>query len=454
MKLNELKKQVSLGEDSRRQFKADITNSDALAAEMAAFANSEGGTIFIGVADDGSMPGLSSKDVSRVNQLISNTASQNVRSPLTVQTENIPADNSRIIIVLTVPKGMDKPYFDKNGVIWLKSGADKRRIHSKEELRRLFQSVDQFHADELPTKAGIDKLDKLRFRDFLRDIYHQEFPEDPQSLTRLLQNMNLAADNGMLNLAGVLLFAEKPEWIKPQFIVKAIRYPGNDIHSTTYLDTEDFSGPLAKIFDDSLAFVMRNLHKIQAGRGVNAPGVPEIPESVFEELLVNALVHRDYLISAPIRLFIFDNRIEIISPGHLPNNLTVEKILAGNSNIRNPILVSYIAKGLLPYKGIGSGIRRALDDWRKIEFKDDREGCLFTATVQRSIEKSSGKGSGKSSGKILELLAATPDMTIPQLAKELGLSTRAVEKQLAKLQQDNQLQRIGPAKGGHWQVNQ
>jgi ATP-dependent DNA helicase RecG len=80
--------------------------------------------------------------------------------------------------------------------------------------------------------------------------------------------------------------------------------------------TEDFVGPLKKIFDDTLAFVMRNLHKVQAGRGVNAPGLPEIPESVFEELLVNALVHRDYLVSAPIRLFIFDNRIEIISPGH------------------------------------------------------------------------------------------------------------------------------------------
>ncbi len=74
-----------------------------------------------------------------------------------------------------------------------------------------------------------------------------------------------------------------------------------------------------------------------------------MPETVFEELLVNALMHRDYLISAPIRLFIFDNRIEIVSPGHLPNNLTVEKIRAGNSNIRNPILVSYVAKGLLPY---------------------------------------------------------------------------------------------------------
>lgn len=87
---------------------------------------------------------------------------------------------------------------------------------------------------------------------------------------------------------------------------------------------------------------MRNLHKVQGGRGVNAPGIPEIPEAIFEELLVNALVHRDYLVSAPIRLFIFDNRIEIISPGHLPNNLTVEKIRAGSSNtaIRSSFVTS------------------------------------------------------------------------------------------------------------------
>ena len=106
---------------------------------------------------------------------------------------------------------------------------------------------------------------------------------------------------------------------------------------------------------------MRNLHKVQAGRGVNAPGTSEIPDAVFEELLVNALVHRDYLVSAPIRLFIFDDRIDIISPGHLPDNLTVEKIRRGNSSIRNPILVSYVAKGLLPYHGLGSGIKRALE---------------------------------------------------------------------------------------------
>ena len=174
---NTLKSQIALGEDSMRQFKVDVKNCDSLASEMAAFANSEGGTIFIGVADDGSISGLSKKDVARINQLISNTASQHVRSALVLQTENVAMENGRIIIVLTVPKGIDKPYFDKNGVIWLKCGADKRRVNSKEELRRVFQSVDQFHADELPTKAGIEKLDKLRFRDFLKDVYKQEFPD-------------------------------------------------------------------------------------------------------------------------------------------------------------------------------------------------------------------------------------------------------------------------------------
>ena len=139
--MTELQAQIALGEDSRRQFKRDVTNADSLAAEMAAFANSEGGTIFLGVADDGSLPGLSRADVKRLNQLIGNAASQHVRSPLTVQTENIGVGDERVVIVLTVPKGQDKPYFDRNGVIWLKSGADKRRVNSKEELRRLFQIV-------------------------------------------------------------------------------------------------------------------------------------------------------------------------------------------------------------------------------------------------------------------------------------------------------------------------
>lgn len=472
---------IKLGEDSTRQFKSDIKNAESLASEMAAFANCEGGKIYIGIADDGKMLGLSYKDVSRINQLISNAASQLVRSPLTVQTENIALENDKVIILLTVPKGIDKPYFDKNGVIWLKCGSDKRRVNSKEELRRVFQNNDQFHADEIPVKVGIEAIDKLRFRDFLRDVYKQEYPSTLDEALKLLQNMNLAAENGKLNLAGLLLFGEQPERIKPQFCIKAVSYPGNTIHVSQYLDTEDFEGSLPKLFDGALSFVLRNLHKVQADQNVNSPGIPEIPPVVFEELLVNALIHRDYMISASIKLFIFENRIEIISPGHLPNNLTVEKIRAGNSNIRNPILVSFVAKGLMPYKGLGSGIKRALESWPEIEFIDDREACLFTVIIHRNVvapspyitEKSTekmgrvteekeisseigsekkDKSSEKTENVILQLLDIDPSMSIKELAEKIGLTTRAIEKQITRLKKEKRLERVGPDKGGYWKV--
>ncbi len=147
-------------------------------------------------------------------------------------------------------------------------------------------------------------------------------------------------------------------------------------------------------------------------------------------------------------------------PGHLPNNLTVAKIKTGNSNIRNPILVSYVAKGLLPYRGLGSGIKRAIDAWPGIDFIDDRDGCLFTAIVHHnkiegSVESSvenSRDGSVEIDNLVLEQFRLEPEMTLHALAKTLGISLRATEKRVANLQYKNRLKRIGPKKGGYWQV--
>src|SRR6185437_10523177 len=105
---------------SYNQFKEDMRNSDSLAAEIVAFSNSEGGRILIGVSNRGTLTGLSFDDVTRINQLITNASTQHVRGPVTVQTENIPLGPKRTVIVLTIPEGIDKPYFDHQGVIWLK----------------------------------------------------------------------------------------------------------------------------------------------------------------------------------------------------------------------------------------------------------------------------------------------------------------------------------------------
>jgi len=204
--------------------------------------------------------------------------------------------------------------------------------------------------------------------------------------------------------------------------------------------------------------------------------VSEIPQIVFEELLVNALIHRDYFISAVIRIFIFDDRIEIISPGHLPNNLTIEKIRTGNSNIRNPILASFVAKKLLPYRGLGSGIRRSLEEWPHIEFIDDRDGCTFKAIVHRTLKQDEPLRPGKNGKEadlkvhskdkdeplnepltdlqvlIMDYVRIHPKASYDDLAGALHRARSTIMRNIQKLKDAGLLSRAGSKKTGYWTV--
>lgn len=475
MDINELKKVALRGEDSRHQFKEDFHNGDSLAAEMVAFSNSHGGQIFIGISDRGELIGLAGKDIDRVNQLISNSASQHVRSPIAVQTENVVIAGNRVVIVVTISEGIDKPYFDHQGVIWLKSGADKRRINSKEELRRLFQEVDLIHADEVPTRAGLEAMNLQQLQTFLENVYRAKWPDTTLDQLTLLENMNLSS-NSKLNLAGLLLFGLTPQLYKPQFVVKAVSFAGVHI-ADRYLDSEDFEGSLPTVFQGALLFIMRNLRKIQKQKSVNSTGDPEIPQIVFEELLVNALIHRDYFINAPVRLFIFEDRVEIINPGHLPNHLTIEKIQAGNSVQRNPILASFAAKGLLPYRGLGTGVRRALQDWPRIRFTNDREGCLFTTLIERSVRQISlskrllrkmdapinapinasinapiNVSLSELQVQILKVIKENSSISFDEIALKLKKDRSTIRRNIQQLRFWGALQRSGSKKKGYWVV--
>ncbi len=374
---------IGRGEDSRHQFKRDISNIDALAAELIAFANTSGGLLLIGVADDGQIFGLSAADVSRLNQLLSNAASQAVRPPINPTTSNIRTRNG-LVMMVDVTEGLNKPYVDTQGRIWVKSGADKRHVTAREEMQRLFQSSGLVYADEVPVRpASIDDLDLDAFARYFERRYKKSIETAGQSLPQLLRNLNLTRE-GIPNLANLLLFGRTPHVYKPSFIVKAVAFFGTALHANRYLDSEDLDGNLPEQYRRAMAFIRRNLHHVQGNQGFNSPGLLEVPEAVFEELLVNALVHRDYFLSAPIRLLIFSDRIEIISPGHLANHLDVDNIRFGISNLRNPALAAH-AFYILPYRGLGSGIPRALATWPDIELIDDRPGNQFKAVVRRPM---------------------------------------------------------------------
>ena len=383
METIELLKTLARGEDSYHQFKKNVSNIDALAAEMIAFSNGSGGKIFIGVNDNGSIAGLSSNDIQRVNQLISNAASQNVQPAINPVTENIQTENG-LVLMINIQQGINKPYQDKNGIIWVKSGSDKRKATSREEIQRLFQSANLLHADELPVPGlTLADLDVEYFSSFFQKRYGETLDSQTLSLPELLKNMNLFKD-GFLNIAGALLFAKTPHYQLPAFIVKAGAFDADDQSTSNYTDSRNIEGKLANVFRETVNFILSNLRHIQGEQGVNSIGISEIPSASLEELVTNALIHRDYFISAPVRVFVFRDRVEIISPGHLPNNLTVENIKAGISNSRNPLLASY-ANHLLPYRGFGSGIIRALAKYPDIDFIDDRNGNLFKVILRRKV---------------------------------------------------------------------
>lgn len=340
METVELLEIAARGEDSRHQFKRDATSATSLAAEMVAFSNSGGGAIFIGIDDGGAVRPLNGADVQRINQLIGNAASAMVLPPINPISENV-AVGEGVVIVVTISDGISKPYMDNTGAIWVKSGSDKRRVTAREEMQRMFQTAQLVHGDDIPiATSSIADVDLDYFRRFYSIRYEQELDEQEQSLSSVLSNMRLSR-NGLLTVTGALLFAREPQALLPVFYIKAVRYPGNDVHVTTYLDSVDISGKLQTQFDEAFSFIARNLHRQQGEQGVNTTGELEVPRIVLEELLANALMHRDYFVSAPIRVFVFDDRIEVLSPGSLPNSLTVANIRTGNSNIRNPILVSF-----------------------------------------------------------------------------------------------------------------
>ena len=384
MTVSELHKIIRRGEDSKTQLKRQFSSIDALAAEIAAMLNSDGGQIIVGISDSGEIIGV--EDLRKFNQWISNACSQKIEPPASVTTENLTVDN-KLVVVISIPLGTDKPYAVNKTAFWVKVGADKRRA-TREELRRLMQASGGFYADEMPlVHTSVDDLDLFRFRYFYKQQYDQEMEHLDDSALRILSNLKLLKPPH-LTLAGLLLFGKEPQRVQSQFMVKAVTFVGNSLGGTEYLDSEDIGSTLADQFKNTMGFLKRNLRKRQNDQNFNYPGIMEIPEVALEEAIVNALVHRDYLINSSVRVFVFDNRVEVISPGKLPNTATIETIKFGMQIVRNPVLVSFVPKLELPYRGLGSGIPRMMEECRKAglpepELIEDKASETFKVVFHR-----------------------------------------------------------------------
>ena len=394
-------------EVTKVQFKERITDKYDVGCEMVAFCNSHGGQLVIGINDKtGVMNPLSYQEVQETTNMLSNMASENVIPSILLDVDTANVDGGSIVVA-TIKEGLNKPYHDNKGIVWVKNGADKRKVFDNAELAEMMSQCGSFAPDEAAVKDfGIKDMDEQVLKKYLlnrfavvmqksgvSEVNLRDFTVEQMahfvvggiSLEGLLRNLRFIRPDGKMTVAAVLLFGKYPQRWLPAYTAKCISYVGNSVGGTVFRDKvrdEDMEGCLLHQYDTIMNFFTRNLRNVQVEPEFNSLGKLEIPYAALVEFTVNALVHRSLNWKAPIRIFIFDDRVEIHSPGELPNGLTVEDIMKGTSMPRNEFLFTN-ANYLLPYTGAGTGIIRAMEEKPDVTFENHETAHEFVIVFRR-----------------------------------------------------------------------
>ena len=262
----------------------------------------------------------------------------------------------------------------------------------------------QMHPDSMPVNGtSIKDLDENTLRDYLLNRFRSDFERQQLSITELrhrnldeiagvlsqtpegiLKNNGLILEDGTLTVAALMLMGSYPQRWLPAFTVRCVSFVGNSIGGTEFRDKSgnDADGNAIHLYNYIISFLTRNLRKKQVEKDFNSQGELEVSIASLSEIVTNGILHRSYVIEAPLRVFIFDNRIEIHSPGLLPEGVSMESIKHGASVPRNKLLFNH-GINLLPYTGAGSGITRALKFTPDIKFVNDETLNEFVVTVER-----------------------------------------------------------------------
>ena len=357
----EIARRLQLGEDSAWEFKQvefagarPISPQRAdLADEIAAFANADGGALLCGVTDEGEVQGMTRAQLGALDAFVVELSSDAIEPPVRVRTRHLQRPDGKRLLIVQVPAG--DSLHERSGRSYIRVGGSKRRMTSDERLRlaqRRGQARFASFDEQTVPNTGFNTLDPTLWRPLLS----AEGAAEPEAaLGRLALLAGDEAGIPRATVAGLLLCTPDPgQWL-PNAGITATRYRGND-RSSGQIDAQEITGPLNRQIAQAVAFTRRNM-QVAARKDPARVDLPQYSHRALFEALVNAVVHRDYSIrGSKIRLSMFADRLEIQSPGSLPNNLTVES-METRQVTRNEAVTSVLAR--MPVGGVqGSEDRR------------------------------------------------------------------------------------------------
>lgn len=363
---DEIRKQLRLGEDSQWEFKQiefsgnkpTSPRRDDLADELGAFANADGGVLLCGVKDDGTIQSLSREQMAALNRLLVEVGTDAIEPPLRVDIHHKELDGKAFMLV-AIPRG--EAVHERGGQAFIRVGATKRRLRRDESLR-LEQNRTQnrylwFDKQTVP-ETGFETLSE-RLWEPLLSVAGAASPRHGLTNLRLLAQDESGVDRA--TVAGILLCAPSPQDWLSHATITATHYRGLD-RASGQLDAQEIAGPLPQQIADAVRFVVRNM-RVSSRKTPERENIFQYSETAVFEAVVNAVAHRDYSMSSRrIRLSMFKDRLEIDSPGQLPNGMTIEGMEASQAT-RNEVIASVF--GRIPVANVaGSDHRRYLMERR------------------------------------------------------------------------------------------
>ena len=357
-----LQHRIELGEDSGFELKeahfderrVTAPRPERVANELAAFANARGGTLVFSVADDGTVRDLSRRRMDLLEEFVSNVCEERIAPPLPILTARMRLPKGPAVLVVEVERGA--LVHKSPGGCLTRQGSTVRQL-APQALQRLFEHRGRA-GRRGPDLALVERTGPGSLAGSLVDRFLGSRDVDEAQVR--LQKLKLVApdetDELRGTVAGILLCAERPDRFVPGALIEAVRYDGNVRGESAQLDAATITGPLDAQIRDAIQFVRRNMW-VAARKDPGRVETPQFdPRAVFESV-VNAVLHRDYgMESRRIRLFVFDDRMELYSPGALPNSLDIESMLLQQAT-RNETLASLLRR--LSVEGIfGAGDRQ------------------------------------------------------------------------------------------------
>lgn len=374
MNKTELLEIIGNGENSGVEFKRDDAHPDSLAKEMAALLNLEGGVVLLGLEDNGAITGLT-RSREEAERWVMDIARHNLQPEIIPVWRSVAMDDGKVVGVIGLPEDSPgKPYKAKRGSAWIpfiRVGSTSREA-TREEEGRLYQASRLVRYDIKPVpEMGLENLDLNRVENYFRDILKRKTPDrsNVKDWRRLLLNTDLLAESGgatFATVAGLLLFGENPNRRLPQAGVTATAFPRTEKDYDT-TDEELIRGPLVSllgrrgrpmekgVIDRTVDFVAENMGTTASLQGGRRHRRKALPLDAVRESVVNAAAHRDYtIIGTDIEVSLFSDRLDVISPGRLPNGVTVEKMKEGLRAARNELLKEILRDyGYVEHLGMG-----------------------------------------------------------------------------------------------------